>query len=81
MADTLVPVLVTTAEELNALPGGSLVVSDDQVYRRLHHGAGEDTFACLTEAQGHYEYATCRASTVLWQTVPPSAAVVYRPDV
>ena len=68
---------ITTAEELDALPVGSVVRSGDgQIWERCTRScAGWD---CLSEDGDAGLYA---AETVVFQTTPPQATVLYRPDV
>ena len=64
---------ITTPETLDALPVASVVRSSDgQIWQR--RGGGWD---CLSEngEGGPYD-----AETVLYQALPPSATVLYRPD-
>lgn len=64
---------VTTVADLHALPVGSVVRTEDaQIYLRTPGG-----WDCLSEdgTGGTYE-----SSTVLFQTLPPSVLVLYRPE-
>lgn len=72
----------TSEAELEALPHGSLVVADGEVYRRVARRLNGDTFTCPDDTDPDGEPYTYPSSTVLRQHFrhgAPAARVVYRP--
>ena len=67
------PETITTAIQLDALPVGSVVRSGDgQIWQRVYR-----KWDCLSE---NGEGGTYESETVIWQTRPPVATLLYRPD-
>lgn len=66
------PRVVSTVEELDALPVGSVVRSGDgQIWQRV--GSGWD---CLSEDGTGGSYPS---ETVIFQTLPPTATILFTP--
>lgn len=75
---------VTTVEELDALPVGSVVAAGGDVFRAIVPDArvngGRQRWRCLDDAIGFREYETYTSQTVLFQEVPSAATLLYRPE-
>ena len=74
------PWTVETVEELDALPDGSLVLADGDVYRRKTNNIAPGfTFRCLDDAIDYREWEPYSSKTVFYQHVPPSPLVLWTP--
>lgn len=70
--------ILTTANELEDLPEDSLVLSGDEVYRKLPSGY----WRCLDDALDLREWQEEEPSTVLWQGhdgIFPAALLLHVP--